>query len=110
MKKQLWYVVVGLVLVSIIIFVLIFWYVIYPVKHRTIIEKYSEIYNLDDSSIQAVSKKLSRGMLMGARGNSGVILSQLCRGLAKGFDGFEQVTGLDVAALYAKHVAQIMKK
>lgn len=54
MKKQLWYVVVGLVLVSIIIFVLIFWYVIYPVKHRTIIEKYSEIYNLEPELICAV--------------------------------------------------------
>ena len=35
----------------------------------------NEIYNLHENSIQEVAKKLSRGMLMGARGNSGVILS-----------------------------------
>ena len=69
----------------------------------------NEIYNLDDNSIQNVSKKLSRGMLMGARGNSGVILSQLFRGLAKGFDGFEQVDAIRLAKAFASGVEQAYK-
>jgi len=40
-----------------------------------------EVNNTDTESIQDISKILSRGLLMGARGNSGVILSQFFRGL-----------------------------
>lgn len=48
------------------------------------------IENMDDSTtIGDVSKTLARGMLMGARGNSGVILSQLFSGVAKGLKGYE---------------------
>lgn len=48
-----------------------------------------EIKNLETKSISEVAKKLSRGLLMGARGNSGVILSQLFRGFASGLEGVE---------------------
>lgn len=41
------------------------------------------IKQLEETSIGKVAKALSRGMLMGARGNSGVILSQLFSGIAK---------------------------
>ena len=47
------------------------------------------IENLDEPSIGNVSKTLARGMLMGARGNSGVILSQLFSGVAKGLKEYE---------------------
>ncbi|CCV65543.1 Dak phosphatase family protein [Paracholeplasma brassicae] len=40
-----------------------------------------EVNNLNSKSIVDVSKILSRGLLMGARGNSGVILSQFFRGV-----------------------------
>lgn len=40
-----------------------------------------EVSKLDSKSIVDVSKILSRGLLMGARGNSGVILSQFFRGV-----------------------------
>lgn len=40
-----------------------------------------ELFNHDSASIVDVSKILSRGLLMGARGNSGVILSQFFRGI-----------------------------
>lgn len=43
----------------------------------------------EETDIGKVSKALSRGMLMGARGNSGVILSQLFSGISKGLDGLE---------------------
>ncbi len=48
-----------------------------------------EIINLNSNSIAEVAKKLSRGLLMGARGNSGVILSQLFRGFASGVEGHD---------------------
>ena len=50
-----------------------------------------------DSSVSAVAKAMARGALMGARGNSGVILSQFFRGLAKGFEGKGSITGSDWA-------------
>ncbi len=50
-----------------------------------------EIENLDTDSISEMSKKLAKGALMGARGNSGVILSQILRGISKGLDGKEYV-------------------
>ncbi len=47
-----------------------------------------EKVNSDD--LAEVMKTLSHGMLLGARGNSGVILSQLFAGMAKGFDNCEK--------------------
>jgi len=50
-----------------------------------------------EKSIGALTKTLSRELLMGARGNSGVILSQLFRGFATGLDGLDVATVADVA-------------
>lgn len=43
------------------------------------------------STIETVANSLSRGALMGARGNSGVILSQILRGLGRGFGSVESI-------------------
>lgn len=43
-----------------------------------------EVSTTDDSNIYNVAKAFSRGLLLGARGNSGVILSQIFRGFAEG--------------------------
>lgn len=43
--------------------------------------------NIQTNSLSEVMKALSTGMLLGARGNSGVILSQFFAGTAKGFEG-----------------------
>lgn len=51
----------------------------------TMMSGVNAIQNLDNQPIEAVGKALSRGLLMGARGNSGVILSQLFSGFAKAF-------------------------
>lgn len=48
------------------------------------------IENLDSDDLAEVMKVLSHGMLLGARGNSGVILSQFFAGTAKGFEGVDQ--------------------
>jgi len=50
-----------------------------------------DIENINTDSIGEVSKKLAKGALMGARGNSGVILSQILRGISKGLEGKKEV-------------------
>ncbi len=45
---------------------------------------------LESDDIAEVMKVLSHGMLLGARGNSGVILSQFFAGTSKGLDGVEK--------------------
>ena len=42
------------------------------------------------TNVDAVAAHLARGALLGARGNSGVILSQIIRGLAEGLDGHRE--------------------
>jgi hypothetical protein len=44
------------------------------------------VENMDSDDIASVMKAISHGMLLGARGNSGVILSQFFSGLSKGLD------------------------
>ncbi|MGO1527084.1 MAG: DAK2 domain-containing protein [Senegalia sp. (in: firmicutes)] len=54
------------------------------------------IRNNDSNTIDQIAKSASTGSLMGARGNSGVILSQLLRGFSKGLQGEESI---DVSVL-----------
>ena len=56
-----------------------------------------EIENLNSDSIEEASKKLAKGALMGARGNSGVILSQILRGISKGLEGKKEVNSVELA-------------
>ena len=56
-----------------------------------------EIENMTTTSIGEISQKIARGALMGARGNSGVILSQIFRGIGKGLEGLEEVTAEELA-------------
>jgi len=57
-----------------------------------------EIGAVADDSAATVARAAAHGSLMGARGNSGVILSQLLRGLAAGLDNKPQFDGADFAA------------
>ena len=54
------------------------------------------VMSSNETNIGEMSKKLSSGLLLGARGNSGVILSQFFRGIAKGFEGLEEASVLDI--------------
>ena len=56
-----------------------------------------ELVSLNEASIGKVTKVLSRGLLMGARGNSGVILSQLFRGFATGLEGKDEASIEEIA-------------
>ncbi len=66
-----------------------------------------DVFSKNDSSIGQVAKDFARGLLMGARGNSGVILSQIFRGFAEGLAGKDEVDaiGLAEAFLQGKEVA-----
>lgn len=57
----------------------------------------NEITKLENPTIENVSKSAAKGSLMGARGNSGVILSQILRGFEKGCKGKENLTSVDFA-------------
>jgi len=56
-----------------------------------------EIADSNETSAGIIAEKLARGALMGARGNSGVILSQTLRGLAQGLDKKPTFTAGDLA-------------
>ncbi|NLG82736.1 MAG: DAK2 domain-containing protein [Bacilli bacterium] len=68
-----------------------------------------EIANLDSNSVSEIAKKLSRGLLMGARGNSGVILSQLFRGFAMGVEGYDVIDTVVFAKALKKGVETAYK-
>jgi DAK2 domain fusion protein YloV len=62
--------------------------------------------NVEDTEIDKVAKLLARGMLMGARGNSGVILSQLFSGMASGLKGYQAVTPMEFSKALRQGVEQ----
>ena len=57
----------------------------------TILAAAKEVYNIENPDIKTVAKAISMGSLRGARGNSGVILSQLFRGFSKGISESEYI-------------------
>jgi DAK2 domain fusion protein YloV len=61
-----------------------------------------QVKSNSDNQVSSVAKSLAHGALMGARGNSGVILSQFFRGLAKGLEGKTHCDGEDFARALAK--------
>ena len=63
-----------------------------------------EIQNRSDNNIYEISKAFSRGLLMGARGNSGVITSQIFRGLSQGLQGKEKVNAVELAEAFENAV------
>lgn len=60
-----------------------------------------EIINKIDNDVYAVASSFSKGLLMGARGNSGVITSQIFRGFADSLKGKEKITAKDLADAFA---------
>lgn len=56
-----------------------------------------EVTDIDGKSIDDISRQLAKGALMGARGNSGVILSQIFRGISRGLQGKKQVNSSEFA-------------
>lgn len=58
---------------------------------------WDSISNVEATSVSQLASDFAMGLLMGARGNSGVILSQIFRGIAKELEGKDEVTLLEFA-------------
>jgi hypothetical protein len=59
---------------------------------------YKEIHDSPEEEVSVIAQKTAHGALMGARGNSGVILSQILRGFARALEGIEAFDSIQFAA------------
>jgi DAK2 domain fusion protein YloV len=65
--------------------------------YLTLQAAWQEIANSPAREVGVIAQQASRGALMGARGNSGVILSQILRGFAQGLKGKEDFSAIEFA-------------
>ena len=63
----------------------------------TIIAAAKEVAAIEKPTMEALAKAISSGSLRGARGNSGVILSQLFRGFTKAIKGTKEIDVITLA-------------
>lgn len=75
----------------------------------TIMSAANEVRGLDKPNMESLAKAISSGSLRGARGNSGVILSQLLRGFTKGIRDYDQLDTVIFAAAFQKAVETAYK-
>ncbi len=75
----------------------------------TIMSAASEVNNLSERTMETVAKAISSGSLRGARGNSGVILSQLLRGFTKGIRDYEVLDAQILSNAFQKAVETAYK-
>ena len=78
-------------------------------KTLTIMAAASEVSALSNPTMKTLAKAISSGSLRGARGNSGVILSQLLRGFTKSIEHHEQVDAMAFARAFEKGVETAYK-
>lgn len=69
----------------------------------------SSLYDVGDIDMLSLCKAISSGSLRGARGNSGVILSQLFRGFTKGVKECQEITVPVLASAFEKAVETAYK-
>ncbi len=75
----------------------------------TIMSAAKEVASLPEITMEALAKAISSGSLRGARGNSGVILSQLFRGFTKGIKEYEEIDTVILASAMQKAVETAYK-
>jgi len=68
-----------------------------------------EIEALQDVSLETTVKAIAWGALMGARGNSGIILAQILSGVAEGIEGKDRLSAEDVAFSFSRAVKKAYK-
>lgn len=68
-----------------------------------------EVEKVTEDHVGEVAASFAKGLLMGARGNSGVILSQLFRGFSKSVEGKESLTVNDLEKLLKQELKQPIK-
>ena len=71
---------------------------------RTINGGVSAVSSVEEGRISSVCGEFAKGVLLSARGNSGVILSQIFAGISDGIGNKEEVSALDLAAAYREGV------
>ena len=75
----------------------------------TIMSAAAEVSALTDPDMETLAKAISSGSLRGARGNSGVILSQLLRGFTKSVKKSDELDALAIAAAMERAVETAYK-
>jgi hypothetical protein len=70
---------------------------------------YHEIHDSPEAEVDAIARKIAHGALMGARGNSGVILSQVFRGFAQSLEGIAAFDTVQFAAALQEAAAMAYK-
>lgn len=75
----------------------------------TIMSAAKEVNGLDNPTMESLAKAISSGSLRGARGNSGVILSQLLRGFTKIIREYDEVDSEILAVAFQKAVETAYK-
>ena len=75
----------------------------------TIMSAVKEVNGLEDVQMTTLAKAISSGSLRGARGNSGVILSQLLRGFTKGIRDLKELDAVALARAVDKGVETAYK-
>lgn len=75
----------------------------------TILSAAKEVSGLQEVTIATLAKAISSGSLRGARGNSGVILSQLLRGFTRGIREEKTITPMIAAAAFQRAVETAYK-
>ena len=75
----------------------------------TIMSAANEVSSLPEADIDQIAKAISSGSLRGARGNSGVILSQLLRGFTKAIRDSKEIDGNMIADAFQKAVETAYK-
>lgn len=73
---------------------------------RTIEGGIKAVIDKKEENLGVMGKDLSKGMLMSARGNSGVILSQIFRGICRGFEGKSEVNARELVEAYKVGIKQ----
>ena len=75
----------------------------------TIMAAAKEVSAIEAPTMETLAKAISGGSLRGARGNSGVILSQLFRGFTKGIKEYEEINVSIAAAAFQRAVETAYK-
>lgn len=75
----------------------------------TILSAAKEVAAIKEPDMESLTKAIASGSLRGARGNSGVILSQLFRGFTKGIKDYKQVNAPIIADAFTKAVETAYK-
>ena len=75
----------------------------------TIMSAAQEVRALENPDMDDMGKAIASGSLRGARGNSGVILSQILRGFCKDINGKKVLTAEDLASAFSRAVETAYK-